>query len=46
MIKKAMEMSLEAEKRQKAELDEEEEMIKRVMEMSEKEERDRQEKVK
>lgn len=41
MIKRAMEISLHLEQQKKAELDEEEEMIKKVMEMSEREENER-----
>jgi hypothetical protein len=41
MIKRAMEISLQIEQQKKQELDEEELMIKRAMEMSEAEERDR-----
>jgi hypothetical protein len=41
MIKQAMEMSLSIEKQKREELDEEEEMMKRAMEMSAQEESER-----
>ena len=46
LIKKAMEISLQQEQLNKMENDEEEEMIRRVMEMSEREEKDRQARMK
>lgn len=44
-MKRALEISLQAEVQKKMQIDEEEEMIRRVMEMSEREENERVEKV-
>lgn len=46
MIKRAMELSMQIENQKKRELDEEEEMMKRAMELSEREEKERQERQK
>jgi len=41
MVQKAMEISMKIEEQKKMEMDEEEEMMKKAIEMSEREERDR-----